>query len=442
MARVCDACWDAEKGYALRRTRRLAIARSPEVQAVHLYRVAPGTAPRGTRPVLRAVQKILAFMRMNAYNAFVALTDDIEPTSVGLAPEGAGSRWELYRLLADPVRLRLLALASVEELGVGELADLLREGQPKISRHASALRDAGLVAARRQGTWTLLRLAKGAADDAVVNDAVQAGLASCRADGTLDRVEEVLRARDTPTREFFSRGGRPAESGPPAELAAYLAAFAPLLPHRRLAVDVGTGDGALLEVLGPVYERVIGLDRSDVQLALAAERVRRRELGNVTLVRGEIDGPEVRAAVGGPRERDDPQERADLVFASRVLHHAPVPARAMAALVALARPPRGADRGGAVVVLDYEAHEDQALREQQADLWLGFEPRELKRLAKAAGLVEIHWQRLPAAWQGEGPDRHLGWQLLVGFRAEPGSQASNRHGGGAPRPQPTRGHKS
>jgi hypothetical protein len=70
-----------------------------------------------------------------------------------------------------------------------------------------------------------------------------------------------------------------------------------------------------------------------------------------------------------------------------------------------------------VVILDYEAHDDQALREQQADLWLGFEPRELKRLGKAAGLVDTHWQRLPAAWQGEGPDRHLGWQLYVGFRS-------------------------
>jgi ArsR family transcriptional regulator len=89
--------------------------------------------------------------------------------------------------------------------------------------------------------------------------------------------------------------------------------------------------------------------------------------------------------------------------------------------VELARPPRAGERGGAVVVLDYEAHDDQALREQEADLWLGFEPRELKRLARAAGLGEVHWQRLPAAWQGEGPDRHLGWQLLVGFR-ENGSE--------------------
>ena len=353
----------------------------------------------------------------------VSVTHDPAPESGASRPGlDPASRWELYRLLADPVRPRLLALASEEELGVGELAELLREGQPKISRLASALRDAGLLSARRQGTWTLLRLAPGATDDAVVADAVAAGVASCRADGTLARVEEVVAARDAATREFFARGGRPAPSGPPLELLAYLTVFAPLLAHRRLAVDVGTGDGALLEVLAPVFERVVALDRADAQLALAGERVRRRELGNVTLVRGEIDGPEVLAAV-----RRGGKEGADLVFASRVLHHAPVPARALTALVQLARAPRStmgasppnpraSERGGAVAVLDYEAHDDEKLREQEADLWLGFEPRELKRMARAAGLVDTHWQRLPAAWQGEGPDRHLGWQLLVGFR--------------------------
>lgn len=343
---------------------------------------------------------------MNAYTSLVTAAEEQTGPS-------ADARSELYRLLAEPVRLRLLGLTSVEELGVGELAELLREGQPKVSRHASALRDAGLLAARKQGTWTLLRLAAHAIDDAVVADAVAAGLASCRADGTLRRVEEVIDRRDAETREFFARGGRPARVGAPPELCAYLAAFAPLLAHRRLAIDVGTGDGALIEVLAPVFERVIALDRADAQLALAAERVRLRELGNVTLVRGEIDGPEARAAL---HKAAGPRGGADVVFASRVLHHAPAPARAVTALVDLARPPHGDDRGGAVVLLDYEAHDDEALREREADLWLGFEPRELKRLGKSAGLVDIHWQRLPSAWQGEGPDRHLSWQLLVGFR--------------------------
>src|SRR3954469_4151731 len=151
---------------------------------------------------------------------------DSEPTiaapRAGVTGLDGASRWELYRLLADPVRPRLLALTSIEELGVGELADLLREGQPKISRHAAALRDAGLLAARRQGTWTLLRLAAGAGDDPVVADAVSAGLSSCRADGTLARIDEVVSARDEATREFFARAGHPARVGPPPELAAYL----------------------------------------------------------------------------------------------------------------------------------------------------------------------------------------------------------------------------
>lgn len=346
-------------------------------------------------------------------NSPVTAHEETTRPSSPLSGGDAASRWELYRLLADPVRPRLLALASVEELGVGELAELLREGQPKISRHASALRDAGLLVARRQSTWTLLRLAPGAESDPVVADAVSAGVTACRADGTLARIDEVLAARDAETRAFFARDGRSARVGPPAELLAYLSALGPLFAHRGLAVDVGTGDGALLDVLSPIFEKVIAVDRSAAQLALASERTRALDIKNVELVQGEVGSAEVRLAItsivgesGG----------ADLVFASRVLHHAPAPLRAVNALSDLLRPPTSGSRGGALVILDYEAHEDEALRRDQADLWLGFEPKELKRIAKAAGLVDLHWQRVPRAWQGEGPDRHLSWQIVVGFR--------------------------
>jgi ArsR family transcriptional regulator len=329
-----------------------------------------------------------------------------EPLDSSPRPLGGdiAARCELYRLLADPVRPRLMALAALEELAVGELAELLREGQPKVSRHAAALREAGILRARRQGTWTLLRLAHDAMEDPVVKDAVRAGTQACETDGTLARIGDVLAARDEATRDFFARGGRPLRVGPPPETAAYLAALAPLLPHRRLAVDAGTGDGALLEVLSPIFDRVVALDRSEAQLELAGERKRRRRLENVELVLGEIDGAEIKKAAKGG---------ADVVFAGRVLHHARQPGVAMRALAALARP-----AGGAVCVLDYEAHDDQALREQHADVWLGFEPAELRRFAAEAGLAGVELRRLPAAWQGEGPDRHLAWQLLVGFRGD------------------------
>ncbi len=387
--------------------------------AADFMRPGPAKGKGVTRVEARSVRggrraKLVALIRMNEYRCLVTQVDDaLEPVESGeITPprSGAGSRWELYRLLADPIRPRLLALSADVEVGVGELAAALREGQPKISRHVAALREAGLLSARRQGTWTLLKTSGKARADVVVQDAIQAGRAVCRIDGSQERLDEVVLRRDAATIEFFARAGKAPRPGFPAEAAAYLLALAPLIERREVAVDAGTGDGALIEVLAPVFRRVVAVDRAQEQLALAAERLRRRDLSNVTLIPGGIDDPRVRAAVG--------PEGADVVFASRMLHHASSPSRTLRDLTALARAPesRPGGRGGAVVVLDYEAHDDEALRENQADLWLGFEPTELESLARAAGLEDLTLQKVPSAWQGDGPDRHLAWQLLVGFR--------------------------
>ncbi len=333
--------------------------------------------------------------------------------SVPLASSAQAERWELYRLLSDPTRLRVLALAATEELAVSELAELLREGQPKVSRHASLLRDAGLLSGRKHGTWHLLRLAAHARKDAVVADAVDTGLSLCVADGTLERVADVVEARDAATREYFARGGRAARSGPPEELAAYLRALSPLIEHRELVVDAGTGDGALLEVLAPVFDQVVALDRSSAQLELARQRAASRNFRNVRFVCGELDGPEIKKAL---KQRLRSARGADVVIASRVLHHAPVPHKAMQALVSLARPPQKRADGGWVFVIDYEPHGDESMREQEADLWPGFARAELEELAERAGLSDRTHGRIPSSWCGEGPDRHVGWHWIAGRR--------------------------
>ena len=328
------------------------------------------------------------------------------------APRAGGARWELYRLLSEPVRLRLLALAAVEELAVGELAELLEEGQPNVSRHVAPLRQAGLVAVRKEGTRALVRVADDAARDPVVADALVAGQALCRRDGSLQRVAEVVRARDAASRAFFARprpgAGADDVAALPPELGAYVAALAPLVTRRRLAVDAGTGDGGLLEVIARVFRRVVAFDREDAQLRRCAERIARRGFDNVELMRGEVESAEVQQAVrahGG----------ADVVFAARLLHHAPKPAVTLHALADLLAP------GGAVVVLDYAAHEDESMRDQ-ADLWLGFDAAELRRLARAAGLHDVHVQALPAPGAPNGkprlPDAHLSWQIMVARRPE------------------------
>jgi len=316
------------------------------------------------------------------------------------------ARWELYRLLAEPVRLRLLALAAEEELAIGELAELLQEGQPNVSRHVAPLKKAGVVSVRRHGTRVLVRLAEGAESDPVVADGLAAGRALCGEDGSLSRVAEVVAQRDASAREFFGSARVAEEMDPaslPRELPAYLTALAPLIAERGLAVDAGTGAGFLLEVLGPLFERVIAVDREPIQLEVARQRARLRGYDNVEFVCDTYDGRELAKVVRG-------LGGADVVFASRVLHHAPKPSLALAALGELLRP------GGALIVLDYEAHEDETLRDEQADLWLGFEASELEGLARRAGLTEVSVRRIPRERCGSGPDRAVSWQCLVARR--------------------------
>jgi len=327
------------------------------------------------------------------------------------AAVGSTTRWELYRVLAEPVRLRLLALAAEEELAIGELAVLLSESQPNISRHVAPLKAAGLVLARKQGTRALVRIAEAASADPVVADALASGRALCESDGSLSRIADVLRERDRVAREFFAQApAKDAAVFEPADAtAAYVAALARLLPNRRLAVDAGTGDGGLLDVLAPAFERVVAVDRSEAQLDRARARVAARGYENVKLLKSELGAAELREHVG---------EGADVVFASRLLHHAPRPVDLVKQLARLARP------GAAIVVIDYERHDDESMRDE-ADLWLGFEPAELGGFAAAAGLEDIEVVRLPSAWCGRGRDAHLPWQVLIARCSSTSSKESS-----------------
>jgi len=320
----------------------------------------------------------------------------------------ADNRLELYRVLSEPMRLRLLAIAAQEELSIGELAELLAESQPNVSRHLAPLRRLDLVVVRKQGTRALVRLADRSRTDPVVADALEAGRALCAPDATFDRIAALVRRRDAASREFFSRAAvtRSASDAPPrpAELPAYLMALAPLIERRALVVDMGTGEGPLLDMLAPLFGKVLAVDREPAQLERARLRATQRGYDNIELLQGDLD-----AAAVGNRVRE--LGLADAVFASRMLHHAPRPAQAVAQLAGLVR------EGGAVIILDYLTHDDERMREEQADLWLGFAPDELVRFGEQAGLVDVQTRGVPALFRGEGPDRHLVWQTFSARRA-------------------------
>ncbi|MBL8923565.1 MAG: methyltransferase domain-containing protein [Myxococcaceae bacterium] len=322
------------------------------------------------------------------------------------ASSRAMPRVELYKLFAEPGRLQVLALCAEEELSVSELATLLDDSQPQVSRKVAPLRDVGLLEARRDGTRTFLR-AVAVTNDAVVQDAVAEGRRLCLADGSLSRLPAVLSAREARGVEHFDV--EPVEkpsSGPTTpEHLAHLAALAPLLPGRQLALDVGTGDGLVLDVLAPLYQRVIAVDRSRAQLARVAQRLSTRGFHHVSLFEGSYDDAALveRVATAGG---------ADLVFAGRSLHHASRPGQAVRSLARLLK------RGGHLVVLDYLPHELDVMREQ-GDVWLGFPDAEVRRFLDEAGLTVLAGVPIPAAFHPDGPDAPLTWHAWVAHKPLP-----------------------
>src|SRR6185503_14391610 len=99
-------------------------------------------------------------------------------------------RADLFRLLGDEDRLRLLALCAEEELTVGELAQLLGESQPQVTKKSQPLREAGLLATRRDGTRTLLKTE--IETDPVLGAAIEEGRSLCSRDGSLSKVPRVV----------------------------------------------------------------------------------------------------------------------------------------------------------------------------------------------------------------------------------------------------------
>src|SRR3546814_16563180 len=69
---------------------------------------------------------------------------------------------DIFRALADPTRLRIIYLLRSMELAVGEIAQVVGQSQPRVSRHVRILGEAGLAERRKEGSWVFLRVGQDA----------------------------------------------------------------------------------------------------------------------------------------------------------------------------------------------------------------------------------------------------------------------------------------
>jgi DNA-binding transcriptional ArsR family regulator len=295
-------------------------------------------------------------------------------------------RADLFRLLGDEDRLRLLALCAEEELTVGELALLLGESQPQVTKKSQPLREVGLLATRRDGNRTLLRAEPEPVADPVIVAALEEGRTLCSKDGSLAKIARIVAQREELSRRLFEESAaEPAPRAADTTILAWLPLLAPLVPGRALAIDLGTGEGTLLPLLSPIYERVIAVDRSPARLARCAARIASWDLPNVRLREGSADDAVLAQEIAD-------RGGADLVVMARMLVHVSRPQDAIASATRLVR------AGGHLAIIDFLPHDDESQREQ-GHVWLGFEQSKLRTWLEAAKLTPLSLAPFPSDHQ-------------------------------------------
>src|SRR5262247_1314293 len=298
----------------------------------------------------------------------------------------------------EATRLRILALLSEAELTVSEFTDILRQSQPRISRHRRLLAEAGLVERFREGSWAFFRLGErgGAAEFAreliARLDSEDATLARDR-----ERLTAVRTQRASAAQTYFRRHAahwdriRKLHVADEAVEEAIIAALADVSIHSLL--DLGTGTGRMLELFGPRVARGLGLDLSLDMLALARTRLDRAGLKHCSVRQGDIYDLAL------------PKDAFDVVVIHQVLHFLDDGARAITEAARVLRP------GGRLLVVDFAPHDLEFLRDQHAHRKLGFAPETVTQWINAAGLDAVAQRTLAP---GAGPQAKIAVSLWLG----------------------------
>jgi ubiquinone/menaquinone biosynthesis C-methylase UbiE/DNA-binding transcriptional ArsR family regulator len=283
---------------------------------------------------------------------------------------------------AEPTRIRVLALCARSELSVSDLTQILGQSQPRVSRHLKLLCDAGLLARFREGTYAFFRLAESGLGAKVARslvDLVPPEDPALAID--LERLEAIKRSRASSAANYFSRNAvlwdqiralHIADS----EVERALQDLMPMKPVDTL-LDIGTGTGRMIEVLGDRALRSIGIDLSREMLSVARANLERAGLKTAQVRQGDLYQLPV------------PRASVDVAVMHQVLHYLEDPHDAITETARVLKP------GGLLLIADFDQHTVGSLREEHAHRWLGFEEEVVAGWLQAAGfdMPEVH--RLP-----------------------------------------------
>ncbi len=295
---------------------------------------------------------------------------------------------QALKAAGEMTRLRLLALLAMGELSVKDLTDILDQSQPRVSRHLKLLSEAGLVMRNVEGAWVFYRVA----DSGDGGELVKNLLASLDDQDPLivaDRaaLEKIQATHKIQADAYFSEVAqswdvlRKLHVSESAVEDVIVRIVGPEVVQRML--DVGTGTGRMLELLGNNYAHGTGIDSSREMVAIARAKLSAAKITHAQVKLGDVLRPDLE------------EPASDLIIVHQVLHFFADPGLALAAIS------KRLMVGGRILVVDFAPHKMEFLRQENAHQRLGLSENQMQAWAHSAGLTIDVFERHES---NENPD--------------------------------------
>ena len=288
----------------------------------------------------------------------------------------------IMRALADQTRLRIMQLLGTMELAVGELAQVLGQSQPRVSRHVAILCDVGLAERRREGSWVFLRATLADGETGELGRAVANVLAAAESDDEefarqcaqdREHLAAIRQTREAGAADWFAAHADDWDELRALHMpdAAVEAALVAALDGGKLGdiLDIGTGTGRMAELFAGHADHIVALDKSLEMLRVARAKLQNLPAERIELVQGDF------------LSLPFPDARFDTVLLHQVLHFAAAPERALAEAARVLKPL------GRIAIVDFAAHGREDLRERFQHVRLGFSDAQMREMLNAAGFT-------------------------------------------------------
>nr|WP_277346052.1 metalloregulator ArsR/SmtB family transcription factor [Sneathiella chinensis] len=273
----------------------------------------------------------------------------------------------------EETRMRLLVLCAHSELTVSELIQILGQSQPRVSRHLKLLCEAGLIDRFQEGSWVYYRLASKTGNSELARslvDLVPEGDSVVARD--LERLSAVKQARMDAASEYFRENASRWKEIRSLYVAEKEVEKLLLRAFEGMEIadflDIGTGTGRILELMGSRADYAVGIDTSREMLAYARTAIEDADLRNCQVRLGDM------------YNLPFSNETQDAIVIHQVLHFADRPQQVIEEAARVLRP------GGRLVVADFAPHSVKYLSEDHAHRQMGFDENLVWNWCEAAGL--------------------------------------------------------